>query len=354
MRVLHVLTSAKAEGTPNLVLSWLPNKEVKQDVLLLTPEGELLEDLRKECHVVVNRDFVPTVKKPWKIIRLVRTVCKELQPDVVISWPTGHSQWIHAGASLAGVKSKLTHIGNLPGNKFVGRYAATALTFWTSLFLGVKFVACSNHVAQEYKKIALVFQKINVVYNSFDTNKFTSLQSTNRTDVTMIGYMEPVRDHKTLLSAWDSISEEISGELNLIGEGSLLREMQAFVDENNISKVNFLGRVTNVREILNNTKVYVLCTKREGFGITLLEALASGCEVVATDLPAVREVLANGVYGSLFPVGDVYSLAETIKHCYGKASEVTQNDEQKLKYLNSFTPKAMMNGYLKVSKRFTT
>lgn len=348
MKILHVITSAKAEGTPNLVLSWLSNKNLEQKVLVLNPQGELLHHFQQNGHII-NTDFVPSVKQPWKIVRLVRSVCKEIEPDAVISWPTGHSQWVHLGAQLAGVKNKLTHIGNAPGEKFFGRYLATALTFWTSLFTGAKFVACSQYVVQEYKKLAIVPQKIHVVYNSFDFQKFCSTSASKpRKDVAMVGYMEEVRDHKTLLLAWESIQDKIDGQLNLIGEGSLLPSLKAMVKDRDIKRVNFLGRVTNVNEILASTKVYVLSTRSEGFGITLLEAMASGCEVVASDVPAVREVLSDGEFGELFPVGDKDALAQYILQCYQNDGLASEKYAKKMKYLKSFSPEEMINAYVQL------
>lgn len=84
-----------------------------------------------------------------------------------------------------------------------------------------------------------------------------------------------------------------------------------------IEGVRFLGRLDDVQRnaLLASTDVYVAPqTGRESFGIVLLEALASGCQVVASDLPAFLEVLTDdaGRVGTVFTSGDPVSLAANL------------------------------------------
>ncbi len=80
-------------------------------------------------------------------------------------------------------------------------------------------------------------------------------------------------------------------------------------------RVRFLGRVSDEDKVraLHSADVYVAPhTGGESFGIVLLEAMAAGTAIVASDLPAFRRVLDEGRCGRLFPVGDAPALADAL------------------------------------------
>ncbi|WP_237047926.1 glycosyltransferase [Lentzea guizhouensis] len=102
--------------------------------------------------------------------------------------------------------------------------------------------------------------------------------------------LEPQKRHDVLLDAWASVGGR--AELWLAGDGSLrgqLEEQAARLDG-----VRFLGTRTDVRDLLEAADVTVLTSDWEGMPIALLESLAAGRPVVASDVDGVREVLAGG------------------------------------------------------------
>lgn len=79
-----------------------------------------------------------------------------------------------------------------------------------------------------------------------------------------------------------------------------------------IDGVQFLGHVSDVKSVLQNSHLVVLPSYREGTPRALLEAAACGLPIIATDVPGCREVVVNGVNGVLVPAKDSASLAEAI------------------------------------------
>ncbi|WP_434446539.1 glycosyltransferase [Lentzea sp. E54] len=100
--------------------------------------------------------------------------------------------------------------------------------------------------------------------------------------------LEPQKRHDVLLDAWALVPGE--AELWLAGDGSLRSQLEARAPQ----RVRFLGTRTDVRDLLEAADVAVLTSDWEGMPIALLESLAAGRPVVASDVDGVREVLAGG------------------------------------------------------------
>lgn len=134
--------------------------------------------------------------------------------------------------------------------------------------------------------------------------------------VAFLGRDEPRKGLDLLLEAWPLIREQHArSELVVIG-----------ADRNEPPPgVRFLGRVTDgeKRRMLATSEVFVAPnTGGESFGIVIAEAMAAGCAVVASDLPAFRLVLEDN--GLRVPIGDVAALAHAVGDLLGDEVEVAR------------------------------
>jgi glycosyltransferase involved in cell wall biosynthesis len=107
--------------------------------------------------------------------------------------------------------------------------------------------------------------------------------------------------------------------LNVVGSGDLREEYEERSRGLGIAeRVDFLGNISDedLPKKYQEADCLVLpsLNKSEAFGIVLVEALASGLPVIASDLPGVREVFENGRQGLFSAPGDSDSLAEKIKY----------------------------------------
>lgn len=128
------------------------------------------------------------------------------------------------------------------------------------------------------------------------------------------GNLHTVKGHIVLLQAMVDLRSTHEKLYCLIaGAGSLLADLQQFCRENNIvDKVFFLGNINEMASFYAGLDVYVQPSLSEGFSNSILEAMAAGCPVVATDAGGNPDVLCNHLNGYLFPVGNSELLAGSI------------------------------------------
>jgi glycosyltransferase involved in cell wall biosynthesis len=99
---------------------------------------------------------------------------------------------------------------------------------------------------------------------------------------------------------------------------------------------------------LHRCKIFVFSTThQEGFGTVLIEAMAAGCRIIATDVPACREVLQNGVYGRMVPEKDPEALAAAME-IESTLPVVDAEIEIRQKYASQFSPEEMIKKYLEL------
>lgn len=125
------------------------------------------------------------------------------------------------------------------------------------------------------------------------------------------GRLVPVKGHRALLDAFALLLKRRPARLVLFGEGPLEAELRAHAAELGIDGyVVFPGYVDDPAACYAEADLFVLSSTSEGFGNVLIEAMAAGVPVVSTDAPhGPREILADGQFGLLVPVGDAEALA---------------------------------------------
>jgi glycosyltransferase involved in cell wall biosynthesis len=359
MKILHVLSTPRAEGTPNLVLDWLLDGAHEQDVFVLnsTP-ADLTPRLRAAAARYDESDFFSQsrARKFIGIAAHVHRLCRERRPDVLVCWPTGFANWVCLGARLAGVKRLLVHCGNRPNrgrkNDWITRYV-----MWPVALLGARCACCSDYVRDSFRAVPWISRGLfHTVHNCARAGEVTAragLARAQRTappgrDAIMVATLERHKDHATVLQAARLVRKsEPAFRLILAGDGSLRAQLEDETAQLGLKDaIVFLGARTDVPELLGRADLFVFSTTPdEGWGTVLLEAMAAGLPVVASDVPACREVLAGGKYGTLVPPADPAALAEAILSVLRQGVPPERIAEARA-YAERFTPQRMMRDYL--------
>ena len=138
-----------------------------------------------------------------------------------------------------------------------------------------------------------------------------------RMDVPLIiasGRLEPQKDYPTLLRAIRRVCVRRPVHLLVLGEGAERRNLEALASKLGIANnVCFMGFVDQPLAFMRQADLFVMSSAWEGFGNVLVEALYCGLPVVSTDCPSgPSEILENGRYGTLVPVGHDRLFADAI------------------------------------------
>ena len=132
--------------------------------------------------------------------------------------------------------------------------------------------------------------------------------------VVFAGRLSPEKRPDLVLDAFRALTRERAVRLLVLGDGPLRSQVQQrIIDEGLAGRCALAGHVDNVFPLMATADVLVLASDFEGFGNVLVEAMACGVQVVATDCPhGPAEILAGGRYGQLVPTGDAPALAAAI------------------------------------------
>ena len=127
-----------------------------------------------------------------------------------------------------------------------------------------------------------------------------------------VGTLNPAKDYPTLLEAAARCARaEPRFRLRIAGGGEALEDLQADADGRGLAgTVQFLGKRTDVARILKAADAYVLSSAWEGLPNAVMEAMASGVPVVATDVGGVEDLVESGRSGWIVPPRDPAALAE--------------------------------------------
>jgi glycosyltransferase involved in cell wall biosynthesis len=355
-KILHVLRAPRAEGTVKLALDLFQTREADHEVFILSANPpELTEALRGNARWIQIDSALPSGRKKfiWMAWRTWK-VCRERKPDLVICWPNGFGAFVLLGAALAGVRGLITHAGNPPTLTFKGR-AYTIFTTWVVWAVGGKMVCCSNYVARQFARspgacapvLRMVYNCAPVAFIRDAAAAARAQRQDHRPRLIMVATLELHKDHGTLLKAMPAVIRAVpSAQLWLAGDGSLRERLENLSASLGLTEaVVFLGSRRDVPALLGQSNVFVFSTTREeGLGTVLIEALAAGLPVVASDVPACRETLAGGRWGTLVPPANPEALAAALIASLQAKPVIEPNGQND--YLQQFSPSCMIAAYV--------
>ena len=138
--------------------------------------------------------------------------------------------------------------------------------------------------------------------------------------VTCVAQLNHNKNHSFLLTAWKHFHDSYpNSRLHLVGRGELATKLRNWCQQEDIQGVEFLGYRHDIPDILQRSNVFVLVSKREGLPRSIMEAMAAGKAVIASNIRGNRDLVVNGETGILVKLGNVAELSDALTRLYIEA-----------------------------------
>jgi glycosyltransferase involved in cell wall biosynthesis len=340
--IVHLITTIERGGAENQLLI-LSKYQISQGhevkVYFLKGEPELRYDFEKNgvsvCNELANQKFVVQVLRLRRAQFRNSTIFHAHLPQAEILLKYGLAQEKHKCISR--------HYGGkfYPKAPNIFSLLLSRLVTWNIPILiapstsTIGYLYRSKEVSKK-KKIHLAsygfskddFLKQKKHFPSHDINQSKVLT------VGTVGRLSEEKDYPTILRAFAKVVEvrqDVS--LKIVGSGPLESHLKMLTYALGITKsVEWLGKTNEISEFMSSLEVFVLASRFEGFGMVLLEAMASDLKIIASDAPTCLEVLGENGVASFFRRGDYEELAQQILNKLDESDHASAEREARLNH----------------------
>jgi len=294
----------------------------------------------------------------WKAYFLARKLCRKNKYDLTHSFfsvPCGFISY------LLKISLKTPYIVSLRGADVPGyserfsslyvilrplvRLIWTHASFVVSNSQGLKNLATKTNQRQE----------IIVIPNGIDTNQFQPRLETSSRDnnfkILCVSRITERKGIKYLIKATRYLPEKAI--LEIIGEGNEKEKLDKLADDLKLEdRINFLGldNHDDLPEIYSQADIFVLPSLNEGMSNTILEALASGLPIIATDTGGTKELLTDGKNGFIIKMKDSQDISEKIKRLIINKDLLVTMGRVSRKVAENFSWQKVADRYLELYK----
>lgn len=320
-KVAIVIPSLRGGGAERVMVNVISNLDQdKFDPILIVikKEGPYIDLLPKKLKVIdLNSDRVRHA-----IVRLINAL-NDFKPDVILSTAGHLNLAILSIRPLLKNKPKIiVREANTP-SKNISNKEKLQLVLYKYLYSKADLIIaqCNDMKYDIIDSFKIEKSKIKTIYNPLDMKKIKessngeSPYNSKNINFLSVGRLAPQKGFDILIKSFEIVINKIpSAHLTILGEGSLKQELQDQAEKLGIKEnISFIGFRDNPYPYYYFSDMYILSSRWEGFPNTLLEAMACGTKVVATNCKSgPREILGDNEYGTLVEEGDYRSLANGI------------------------------------------
>ncbi len=326
--IFYVIADSSLTGAPRHLLTLIHNLNHNRFApSVILPPGPLVEKLK--AHKIPIFQVPMRGKADTAAVNAVARLIDQYEPDIIHT----HGQRGGLVGRLAARKKpvRVVHTEHTYTQEFklsnpllhwTHLRAKSVLNRWTD-----KIIAVSDAVRRFMIDSKLVHpDKVVTIYNGVTTKlpkiaeaevvAFKEKFGIQKDDIVVgtIGSLNMAKDHGTLIRAFARMTGKWKNlKLVIIGKGPLKLPLEKLVQKLGLKdRVIFTGAVDNICPALKSFTVFVLPSRSEAFGLSLLEAMQVGLPIVAAKVGGIPEIIKHGYNGLLVPTGDPKTLASTL------------------------------------------
>ncbi len=297
----------------------------------------------------------------WKVTSMItfsKMFAELLKKDGVTHLHSHMYPQILRGA-LAAWFADIPHVGTLHDVVTIEEKPSLIRWLKVATMLGTKLVAVSHHMTRAYHKVSedffcctLPHDNPTVIYNGVDTDIYYPRECDkpfpDGFNLISVGRIADVKNYSMLIEAMRILVNQYGHDdihLTIIGDGPERDMLEGHCNNFLPDNVQFLGSRDDVPELLCGGDLFVLTSNSEGLSCSILEAMASGLPVLATDVGGNRELVTKD-NGALAQPGDAHAFAAMVRAIMlqGDAEYMGENSLQRVQ--EDFSFNNMVDSYL--------
>lgn len=316
------------------------------EVLALCSPGSPLIDRLKAEKIPVNPVEYNALKLPFSSHNLAKQLVREAVNIFQASDSHSHTIGAFIKRYCPGIKLVVTV------RTCFGKSSPLKNMFKNSNNVVDRFVAISSAVKHNLLNMGIDRERINIIHSSYDNHLFNKRGRT-KSDVLRIGTacsLETGKGVYTLLEALKLARElNFNFKLTIAGIGPERDSFEQVVQEYGLEdNVSFCGFVEDMPGFYRNLDIYVLASRSEGLGSSLVEAGACGAVLVSAASGGTADVIDDKISGRIFMPGDAVELSEIITEL-SQSADLRENLKKEFdKKLKQFDKDNMVRQYIKI------
>lgn len=333
---------------------------IEVDLVVGNAAGEMASALDKSV-AVFNLDSNRMMRSVPRIAKYLKT----RKPHTVIAAMTHSSAAALAARTIEREKTKIVATEHNTMSRIVANTSGLKYRLmprWSRWTLNAAdaIVAVSAGVADDLSvQTRIPRERFRVIYNPVITDALYSsaaavvdhpwFQSGQPPVILAVGRLEKQKDFPMLVRAFRLVRNQRLAHLLILGEGQDRNHIEQVVRDAGLEKdVDLPGLEQNPYRFMNRTAVFASSSQWEGFGVALVEALALNIPVVSTNCThGPAEILGDGRFGALLPVGDHEAMAQALLAALGSPRHSDCSS-----HLRQFTVQSVVSQYLSVIQQF--
>jgi glycosyltransferase involved in cell wall biosynthesis len=313
-------------------------------------------DMNIKIHYLIRRS-----KKDLSVFKKFYRLCKEIRPDIIHCWDSMTAVYAVFVCKMLHIKLVNGMVVNTPvkQNIFDKHWLRARLSFpFSDIIVGNSKAGLKAYKAPQNKSLC--------IYNGFNFKRLTGTKSSLFKEgmnfkpgfvVTMVGNFSERKDYNTYISASKLLCDKRKDIIFFaIGDGENFMNISNNIERKYQERIKLMGKREDVESIIKMSDICVLVTNTkihgEGISNSILEYMAFGKPVIATEGGGTSELVVDGVTGFLIKYAGIQELTDKINVLVDDRSLRLQMGEAGRERINNyFSIERMVNKYVSVYHR---
>ena len=282
-KIAMIVNSNIYSGLEKVAIELMQNFNKNYDFIYVTKKGPIIETLKEKKikYYVIKKMSILEIRKFLKIWK----------PDII------HAHDYTASVIVALTFTKIPIISHIHNNAtWIKKINLKTIAYLFGALRASEILIVSKAIEREYVFSDLISKKIKCIGNPIclsNIQKWINIKKYKRYDICCVGRLTEAKDPLRFIGIIEKIQKKIPNVKAIwIGSGDMLEKCKEKVKELGlVNNLKFFGYQKNPYNFMNNTKIFLLTSKWEGFGLAVIEAMALGLPCIVSSVGGLLDIV---------------------------------------------------------------